>query len=560
MPRWWISTGWGSPAKRLTTGFPLTRRTVGPGDGAAGKARVRPATARDGSVPPLTPVPAATPAGRCRRARVQWQSTDAGWSSSVARWAHNPEVTGSNPVPATTWNGPHSRTVRAVLIRRRRHRSGDSARSGRRAEASVPGSSRRSSGSTRPAPDGRSPYRPADPAPRPRTGGRHLGARPRRPRGRGRRPARPGDRLGAHEVPGRRAGAREERARVRADEASSQSHRAEQLKRLDGIATILAKTAVRDSGLLALLAEDAVVSDAARSLTREMLRAAGVEPPPEEAAAAPSPRPRPPSPSAGSCRSRWSPGSWPTPSSPPTSPPPAQRTARPRRLAGWELLGPLLNSFERAGGGAPACMALPAPDGPRSRPMGRELMPHQGQLVAAAAAGPPDLPARRRARPGQDGPGAARRGGGERLPAAGGRAERRQDQLGARGRPAGRRTARPPSSRATARRSTASPTSSSSTTRCSTATWAGSATSASAAWSSTRRTSSRTRPRSARSTSCELSERIRSAHRAPAADGAHRHPADQRHRGLPGHLAVPRLDRRQQAARRADGRPRGRPA
>src|SRR4051794_26318016 len=27
--------------------------------------------------------------------------TDAGWSSSVARWAHNPEVTGSNPVPAT---------------------------------------------------------------------------------------------------------------------------------------------------------------------------------------------------------------------------------------------------------------------------------------------------------------------------------------------------------------------------------------------------------------------------------------------------------------------------
>ena len=26
---------------------------------------------------------------------------DAGWSSSVARWAHNPEVAGSNPVPAT---------------------------------------------------------------------------------------------------------------------------------------------------------------------------------------------------------------------------------------------------------------------------------------------------------------------------------------------------------------------------------------------------------------------------------------------------------------------------
>lgn len=29
-------------------------------------------------------------------------SPNAGWSSSVARWAHNPEVAGSNPVPATT--------------------------------------------------------------------------------------------------------------------------------------------------------------------------------------------------------------------------------------------------------------------------------------------------------------------------------------------------------------------------------------------------------------------------------------------------------------------------
>src|SRR3954466_14010845 len=31
---------------------------------------------------------------------VRWRH-DAGWSSSVARWAHNPEVAGSNPVPAT---------------------------------------------------------------------------------------------------------------------------------------------------------------------------------------------------------------------------------------------------------------------------------------------------------------------------------------------------------------------------------------------------------------------------------------------------------------------------
>ena len=35
--------------------------------------------------------------GRCRNVGF----TDAGWSSSVARWAHNPEVAGSNPAPAT---------------------------------------------------------------------------------------------------------------------------------------------------------------------------------------------------------------------------------------------------------------------------------------------------------------------------------------------------------------------------------------------------------------------------------------------------------------------------
>ena len=55
----------------------------------------------------------------------------------------------------------------------------------------------------------------------------------------------------------------------------------------------------------------------------------------------------------------------------------------------------------------------------------------------------------------------------------------------------------------------------------------------------------------------QLSERIRARIARPAADGAHRHPADQRHRGLPGDLAVPRLDRRQEAARRADGGARG---
>ena len=70
---------------------------------------------------------------------------------------------------------------------------------------------------------------------------------------------------------------RQERARVRADESSSQAQRTEAFKRLDGIALILAQTAARDTSLLALLAEDAVISEPAKALKRNMLREAGLE-------------------------------------------------------------------------------------------------------------------------------------------------------------------------------------------------------------------------------------------------------------------------------------------
>src|ERR1700733_15846197 len=55
---------------------------------------------------------------------------------------------------------------------------------------------------------------------------------------------------------------RDERARVRAA-AGTDGRRAEQLKRLEDVAAILARTAVQDAGLLALLAEGSSVSDAA---------------------------------------------------------------------------------------------------------------------------------------------------------------------------------------------------------------------------------------------------------------------------------------------------------
>jgi len=177
---------------------------------------------------------------------------------------------------------------------------------------------------------------------------------------------------------------RDERARVQAATGNG-SHQAEQLKRLDGIAAILAATAVRDAGLLALLAEDTSVSDAARTLKREMMRDLGIEPTAEETASAETataPADAEPRvvPQSVISRQLANPFLAPDFSAVP------QRTFRPRRLASWELLGPLLSSFERAGGGAPACMALPAPTA-RFTPAGLELMPHQGQLVAAAAAG-----------------------------------------------------------------------------------------------------------------------------------------------------------------------------
>ncbi len=209
---------------------------------------------------------------------------------------------------------------------------------------------------------------------------------------------------------------REERSRVRADETRSERQRTEQLKGLDNLAAVLVRIAVRDAGLLALLAEDAVVSAAARTRKLELLEEAGIEVSPEDALA-----PDPSAPTSGrrperSDRSDRAESSGDSPavrrpdaqperqpdrqvvpqsvtsrqlSNPFLAPEiselrPAQ--ARPRQLAGWELLGPLLTSFERANSTAPTSMALPAPTA-RFTPAGLELMPHQGQVVAAAAGG-----------------------------------------------------------------------------------------------------------------------------------------------------------------------------
>ncbi|MHB1817814.1 MAG: DEAD/DEAH box helicase [Streptosporangiaceae bacterium] len=177
---------------------------------------------------------------------------------------------------------------------------------------------------------------------------------------------------------------RDERARVRAA-AGRGNPRSEQLKRLDGVAAILATTAVQDAGLLALLDEGSEVSSAARSVMREMMRDLGIEPGPEviepaQTATASGGSQRRVVPQSVVSRQLANPFLAPDFSATP------QRASGSRRLTGWELLGPLLSSFERGGAGAQACMTLPAPTA-QFTPPGLELMPHQGQLVAAAAAG-----------------------------------------------------------------------------------------------------------------------------------------------------------------------------
>ena len=179
---------------------------------------------------------------------------------------------------------------------------------------------------------------------------------------------------------------REERARVQAS-SGGEGRRAEQLKRLDGVASTLAVAAVRDPGLLTLLADDAVVSAGARAFRRELLTAAGIEvpeeveeAPPAAAVAAPAAPERRAVPQSVLSRQMANPFLAPDLTAVP------EPVHRPRRLAGWDLIGPLLNAFERAGGGDAACMPLPDPSSsPASSRPG--LMRHQAQLVAAASAG-----------------------------------------------------------------------------------------------------------------------------------------------------------------------------
>ena len=176
---------------------------------------------------------------------------------------------------------------------------------------------------------------------------------------------------------------REERNRIKADDLS-EPRRAAMMKRIDGIAVVLAGTAARDGSLFALLADDAEQLDGSRQLMREMRLAAGLAPPTEPSSPGPaSPFVKPERqviPRSVISRQLSNPFLAPDFSAAPLP------SSRPRTLSTWELLGPLLKSFETASGGVSSCMELPPPTSLKAAG-GKELMPHQAQVVAAAAKG-----------------------------------------------------------------------------------------------------------------------------------------------------------------------------
>ena len=181
---------------------------------------------------------------------------------------------------------------------------------------------------------------------------------------------------------------REERARVKAETEISDGDRAEQLKRLDGIASILAQTASRDTSLIALL-ESETLPASAQKLRRDLLLEAGVELSLDEQIVTEEKKPvvvaevneRQVVPV--SVRQRALANPFLAPDFDAVAPQPVSGG----RLSNWELLGPLFRSFEHGSGGNAASMSLPEPGAVTTLRGGLELMPHQAELVESAREG-----------------------------------------------------------------------------------------------------------------------------------------------------------------------------
>src|SRR6478735_3409270 len=186
---------------------------------------------------------------------------------------------------------------------------------------------------------------------------------------------------------------REERARVKGDATIPDATRAELLKRLDGVATILAKTAARDTSLIQLLEVDQAASPVARRMRRDWLLESGAELAPDELiitddapkvtsvvpAALAERQVHPPQ-----VEARREANPFLAPDLSARAP---KETPR-RRLDGWELMGPLYKAFETGAGGGAATMELPeVPEFDRLSPKGLEVMPHQSRFLESVREG-----------------------------------------------------------------------------------------------------------------------------------------------------------------------------
>jgi hypothetical protein len=181
---------------------------------------------------------------------------------------------------------------------------------------------------------------------------------------------------------------REERAKAKTDASLTDAERTELLKRLDGVATILAKTAARDTSLISLLAEEAAVTDAARKLRRDMLIASGAELGPEELILVKEPVPVAPEVEKQVVPQSVIARQLSNPFLAPDFTRPVKVKPATHRLANWELLDPLFRAFEYGSGGTVASMELPEPSAAdRAVPQGLVLYNHLAVFVARAREG-----------------------------------------------------------------------------------------------------------------------------------------------------------------------------
>ena len=173
---------------------------------------------------------------------------------------------------------------------------------------------------------------------------------------------------------------REERTRVKTDPALSDAERANEQKRLDGLAGILAKTAARDTSLIVMLADDAPVTAAAKVLRRDLLLAAGVELSPDELIITTEPKPVDKNVEKQVVPASVRQMQMANPFLAPDFSAVVAHTVTANRLGNWELIEPLFRAFEYGAGGGAASMDLPeAASLATSGTL--ELMRHQARFV-----------------------------------------------------------------------------------------------------------------------------------------------------------------------------------